>query len=91
MIQEHSQFTTEVDEIIADITAVWDELNDRSAELEQLLTCGDDNDMFDKSINMISERVSNIETVLAVEKVPCDLTTAKCYLDERMVCTHLCC
>ena len=89
MRQEHPQFTTEVDEIIADITAVWDELNDRSAELEQLLTCGDDNGMFDKSINMISERVSNIETVLAEENVPCDLTTTKCYLDEHMVCTYV--
>ena len=89
MREEHSQFTTEVDEIIADITAVWDELNDRSVELEQLLTCGDDNDVFDKSINMISEHVNDIETVLAEEKVPSDLTTAKCCLNEHMVCTYV--
>ena len=90
MTQEHAQFSTEVDEIIADITstAVWDELNDRSAELEHLLTNDNDNNVFDQSINMISDHVCNMETVLVEEKIPSDLTTAKCSLNEHMVCIY---
>ena len=88
MTQEHAQFSTEVDEIIADITAVWDELNDRSAELEHLLTNDNDNNVFDQSINMISDHVCSIETVLVEEKIPSDLTTAKCSLNEHMVCIY---
>ena len=92
MTQEHAQFSTEVDEIIADITAVWDELNDRSAELEHLPTNGNDNNVFDQSINMISDHVCNFETALVEEKIPGNLTTAKCLnsLKEHMVHIYSC-
>ena len=70
------------------IITVWDELNNRSAELEHLLTNGNDNNVFDQSINMISDHVCNIETVLVEEKIPSDLTTAKCSLNEHMVCVY---
>ena len=90
MTQEHAQFSTEVDEIIADITAVWDELKDRSAELEHLMTNSNDNNVFDQNINMISDHVCSIETVLVEEKIPSDLTTAKCSLNEHMVCLYCC-
>ena len=85
--QECPHFSTEVDETIADITSVWDELNDRSAELEHLLSCGKEDNVFENDINLISEHVDNIEPALVEEKVPSDLATAENFLKEHMVCT----
>ena len=80
-----------VDETVADITSVWDELNDRSAELEHLLSCGQEDSSFERSINMISEHVDIMETVLVEERVPSDLVTAEIFLKEHKVytCMHM--
>ena len=83
------QFSTEIDEIILDITSVWDELNSRSTELEQLLSCGKEGDSFEKSINVISELVDNIEPVLVEERIPSDLPTAVNFLNEHKVCISI--
>ena len=74
-----------MDETIADITAVWDELNNRSAELEHLLSCGKEDSSFERSINVISEHVDSMETVLVEERVPSDLVTAESFLKEHKV------
>ena len=75
---------------IADITSVWDELNDRSAGLEHLLSCGQEDSSFERSINMICEHVDSMEIVLVEERVPSDLATAEIFLKEHKVdtCVH---
>ena len=83
--QDCSQLSTELDETIADITSVWDQLNDRSTELGHLLSCGKENNSFENNINVISEYVDSIDTALVEERVPTDLITAEKFLKEHKV------
>ena len=89
MRHQCTQFSAEVDETIADITSIWDELSERSTELEHLVHCSKENDAFKKSVHLISGHVDNIETVVMEERVPSDLATAESFLKEHTVRMHV--
>ena len=87
--QDCSQFSTELDETITDITSVWDELNNRSTELGHSLSHGKEDNSFKNSTKVISECVDSIDTALVEEKVPTDLTTVQKILQEHKVCKYI--
>lgn len=86
MKQKYSQFSSEIDENITDITSIWDELTNRSTELEHLLSCGKEDHSFERSRDVIDGCVDGIEAMLVDERVPSDLVAAENLLSEHMVC-----